>query len=458
MNKPNLLFVFADQMRVCDWREGRLHAPNLEHLAREGADLPNCFANLPVCTPSRASLLTGLFPFRNRVPGNDLPLPAEVPSIGHFLREAGYRTGYIGKWHLDGVPRSQYTPPGPRRHGFEFWAAYNCSHAYFASKYFRDTPELIERPGYEPEIQTDLALEFLQSDDERPFALFLSWGPPHDPYDQVPDEFRALYPDEVELRGNAQPDCDNPLAGRLNCRETLPRYYAAISALDAQLGRLLEFLHAQGLTENTLVIFTSDHGDMLWSHGYMKKQLPFEESIGIPFLARWPGHIPAGSRPSALFSVVDFTPTLLGLLGVHTGASFDVANCAAALRGESCAEPDAVLLMEPVMMDEALHQEKTPWRGLRTRLHTYARREDGTPWLLFDNETDPLQLDNLIGRPEVTAIQRELDERLNIRLAQAGDKGLLWRDLVRNLDLVADWNAREAELHGQRGTARFLEA
>jgi arylsulfatase A-like enzyme len=455
MKKPNLLFIFADQMRACDWHEGCLQTPHLDRLAREGANVPLCFCNSPVCTPSRATLLTGLLPPRSRVPGNDLPLPGDTPTIGDFLKAAGYRTGYVGKWHLDGVPRDKWTPPGPRRHGFDFWAAYNCTHDYAHPKYFRDTPELIEAPGYEPQVQTDVALEFLAQDDERPFALFLSWGPPHDPYPLVPDEFRDLYGD-VTLRGNAVPEVANPLARGLDSRETLRNYYAAISALDAQLGRLLAFLDEGGLATDTIVIFTSDHGDMLWSHGLMKKQLPYEEALRVPFVIRWPGQIPDASQPDILLSVSDFTPTILGLLNIESKAHFDGADLSAALRGQPCDSPGAVLLMEMVTTDEGLRQNVAPWRGVRTKTHTYARHADGAPWLLFDNLADPLQRNNLIGDKNAACLQGELDELLGLLLRRAGDESLPWDETLRRLDLVTLWNEREKALHGERG--RFLVA
>ncbi len=453
MSRPNLLFVFADQMRACDWHEGKLHTLNLARLANEGTRFQNCFANAPVCTPSRAILLTGLLPQHNRVIGNDLPLPEEIPTIGNFLKESGYATGYVGKWHLDGTPRGKFTPPGPRRHGFDFWAAYNCSHDYAHPKYFRDDENLIEMPGYEPEIQTDLALEFLHQNQAKPFALFLSWGPPHDPYPMVPDEFRTLY-DNVEPRANTIEDAPNQLARGLECRETLKNYYAAISALDFQMGRLLAFLDESGLAENTIVVFTSDHGDMLWSHGQMKKQLPYDEAINVPFVIRWPQQIRAGYESKTLLSISDFTPSLLGLMNVDSDAPFDGTDLSFALRGEQCASPNCVLLQELITTDEGLRQNVEPWRGVRTQTHTYARSWDGMPWLLFDNVADPLQMKNLIGQAGFSCLQSDLDELLSLQLKRTGDESLSWQDTLQKLDLVPLWNDREREMHGEKG--RFL--
>ena len=156
-------------------------SPNTDRLAAEGIRFTHAYANTPACTPSRAIILTGKYSLSNGTVANDLPLRESEITIGNVLKDAGYRTGYIGKWHLDGIPRDKFTPPGERRQGFDFWAVWNCSHAYYGAKYFRDDPTPIKIDGYEPVAQTDLALEFLDADDDRPFCLFLSWGPPHAP-------------------------------------------------------------------------------------------------------------------------------------------------------------------------------------------------------------------------------------------------------------------------------------
>ncbi|MCC6454134.1 MAG: sulfatase [Caldilineaceae bacterium] len=454
--RPNLLYIFADQMRGMDMHcvgNTQLHTPNLDRLAEQGMRLTHAYANTPVCTASRAMLLTGLYPANNRVVANDLPLPVELPSLGHIFHSAGYRTGYIGKWHLDGVPRNKWTPPGPRRHGFEHWAAYNCSHDYFrADKYYRDLPVAIRMEGYEPEVQTNLALDFLATTDERPFCLLLSWGPPHDPYPLVPEVFKDQYdPATIYLRPNVSavhPDAA-PLARDWETRETIANYYAAISALDLQLGRILDFLDETGLVENTIVVFTSDHGDMLWSHGRMKKQLPWEESINIPFLIRWPGQIQAGAVSDALFGVIDHLPTLLSLCGVEASARLQGVDLAPTLRGEAQTAPSSLFLMDMVRMDESHAQNMDEWRGLRTERYTYARWLDGRPWLLYDNENDPYQLINLVDDRDYAHVQRELDIELEAQIAVTGDICAPGPELLRRLDLVDLWNEREQLQHPQ---------
>lgn len=218
--KPNLLLVFADQMRGMAMGcagNADVKTPVMDRLAAEGVRLTNCIASVPVCGPNRACLLTGSYPTTHRVLANDLALPTSTETLGTLAKAHGYRTGYVGKWHLDGVPRGKFTPPGPRRFGFDFWAVYNCTHDYLHPKFYRDTPDLLEPKGYEPEVQTDLGLEFLEAQKgaDSPFCLVLSWGPPHDPYDAVPEPYRRLYAGHAHIApersgGHRQPGSRKP--------------------------------------------------------------------------------------------------------------------------------------------------------------------------------------------------------------------------------------------------------
>lgn len=434
-SRPNLVFVFADQMRGmamgCAGNPD-VGTPTMDALARDGLRLTSCTATVPVCGPNRATLFTGLYPTRHRVLGNDFPLPTGLPSLGTIAGENGYRTGYIGKWHLDGVPRAKFTPPGPRRHGFGFWAAYNCSHAYFRPRYYRDMPEVIEVPGYEPEVQTGLAIDFLdQCADGEPFCLVLSWGPPHNPYPQVPEPYRARYdPAALSLRPNVETDTDNPLARGADCRRTIADYYAAITALDDQLARLLAALDERDLAKDTVVVFTSDHGDMLWSHGWMRKQAPYEESINVPFLLRWPGTVPRGSISETLLGTIDLLPTLIGLLGWESSVTFDGRDLSALLLGRTDQAPDSVLIGNCLSLNEARQQNMPEWRGLRTRRHTYTELPGRRPWLLFDNREDPYQLRNLVDSDEHRDLQGQLASTLSDWLERTGDPFLPGEEMV----------------------------
>jgi arylsulfatase A-like enzyme len=367
------------------------------------------------------------------------------------LAGAGYRTGYVGKWHLDGVPRDRFTPPGPRRQGFDYWAVWNCSHAYFQGCLFRDDPARpLALDGYEPVGQTDVALEFLAADDPRPFCLFLSWGPPHAPYDQVPDDYKRLYDaSTIELRPNVRPEPDPPFhkTGQEFDPRAIADYYAHITAIDEQMGRLLDALDARGLADDTIVVFTSDHGDMLWSQGMQKKEQPFEEAILIPLLVRWPGRVPAGAASDALVSIVDLAPTLLGLMGQGVPDAMEGADLSAIARGADADGPQSVFLTEPIILDQGFHRGVREWRGVRTRRHTYARWITGEPWLLYDNEADPYQLANLVDSPEHQAVRDELERELQRWLDRTGDRWGSWQDVIRDLGIVEKWNEREQYMH-----------
>lgn len=450
----NLLFVMADQMRGMDMGcagSPDVQTPTMDRLAAEGVRLTHCFATTPVCCPNRAVLWSGTYSTTNLVPSNDLPLPLDLPTLGTLLRDQGYRMGYVGKWHLDGVPRERFTPPGPRRHGFDdFWAAYNCTHDYFHTRYFRDTPELIEVEGYEPQVQTDLALEFLEGHDaQRPFCLVLSWGPPHDPYHLVPQEYRDRYdPQTIRLRPNVQPEADNPLAKHLECRRATADYFAQITALDDQLARLLAALERLDLSENTLVIFTSDHGDMLWSHGFMKKQSPYDEAVRVPFIARRPGRIAPGSVSDVLFGSVDLLPTLLSSLGAPPRASIEGLDLSPHLLGRPAEAPESLLLASYLSHDEAAQQAMPAWRAVRTPRYTYAEQPGRLPWLLFDNEQDPCQMENRIGSAAHQAVEAELREMLSGWLTRTQAPFLPGLEMIDYLGLTEAWQAREKHFKG----------
>lgn len=466
-DKPNILFVMSDQMRASAMKctgNDDVYTPNFDQMSQHGTRFDHVYTNNPICTPSRACLLSGQHSVSTGVVTNDLPLSTEIPTIGNITNERGYDNGYIGKWHLDGVPRDKWTPPGPRRQGFdEYWAVYNCTHDYFNPKYYTDSPTLIEEDGYEPEIQTDLAIDFINNHAGRdnPFCLFVSWGPPHDPYELVPEQYQDKYdPVELELRPNVEPldprrctllappvkhwgtsetfetgeryTYDDP-------REGLKDYYAAITALDDQFGRLIEALDEAEELKDTIVVYTSDHGDNLWSHGQNQKGLPYEESINIPFLIRWPGEVPAGAVNETLLSTVDVTPTLLGLANLDQPDCMDGFDLSEAMRSGEISHRPPVFMMG------------SNWRALRDERYTFARFVDGLTghehiscgdWLLFDNERDPYQLQNHVYDGEYADVRDQLSDELEQRLEQLNDPFGPMSDLIYEVDMVEEWNAQ----------------
>lgn len=413
--RPNVLLVMPDQMRgqaTGFAGDPNAKTPRLDRLASEGLFLSNMIANAPVCCPARATILTGKYPARHGLIANDLRLRESEATLAEILAAEGYRTGFVGKWHLDGGPRQPgFVPPGPRRQGFEFWAAHECSHEHFANHFFRNGPQAEKMRDYESREWTNLALEFLDAEDDRPFFLFLTMGPPHDPY-RAPEPYASMHdPAKLETRPNWD--------GKVVPREHLAQYYAMISDLDEQVGRVLDRLEEKGLAENTIVWFTSDHGDMLGSQGMRLKRKPWEESIVVPGIVRWPAGIPGGRRSEAVVSHVDLLPTLLAMCGAPVPPDAQGTDVSRALRGEDPG-PDAAFLMH--------HGPYAPsnvpagWRGIRTRTHTYARFRD-EPWVLYDNAKDPYQTENLArsDEPEIVALRSGLDARLKDWMEETGE-------------------------------------
>ncbi len=412
--RPNLLFVFADQMRAraCGFMENeQVRTPNMNRMAREGVVFENAVSTCPVCTPYRASLLTGRYPLACRTAMNDVRLPVDELCIAEILRDEGYRTGYIGKWHLDGPFRGGFTPPGPRRQGFEFWAANDCTHAYMETFYYRDDPEPIYLDEYSSDGFTGIAIDFIAEHAADPFCLFLSWAPPHNPYHDMPAEYDIYDPATLELPDNTEEFARDDIAG----------YYGHITALDRNLGRLLNSLEESGIADDTIVVFTSDHGDMLGAHGLQRKQKPWDESIMVPWVMRWPGELPRGLRTDTLLNSPDVMPTLLSLMGVEIPDTVQGSDLSGAARGSGGFEPTSAYIANP-MPFPGDHHETGPWRGVRTKTHTYVEDEHG-PWLLYDNGADPWQQTNLIGAPESEDVRRRLAVELAAWMQRIGDDG-----------------------------------
>jgi len=368
----------------------------------------------------RASMLTGMHPLTHGVVTNDIQLREDVPTIAKSLSAAGYRMGYIGKWHLDGSDRGCFTPPGPRRQGFEFWAANECSHAHFNSQYFRDSETPLPIRKFEPEVWTDLGIEFLRSADKRPWFLTIQMGPPHDPYKAPPGY--APDPGKIAMRPNWR-------AGeRVPGREAIAEYYGMVNAIDEQVGRILAELQARGMAEDTLVFLSSDHGDMLGSHGLRLKRKPWEESVLVPGILRYPRGLKRGTS-DCIFTHVDFAPTLLGFCGVKPPPEMQGVDLSRALAGEGKG-PDSAFFQ--IFGPYAGDGTEDGWRGVRTRRRMYARYES-RPWVLYDLERDPYQMRNLVDDPGSRKVMEEMERRLKDWMARTGDSWALnWHEPVED--------------------------
>lgn len=370
--------------------------------------------------------MTGQYPLTHGIFVNDQPLHGGFTSIADALNAGGYDTAYIGKWHLHGGERSAYIPP-EHRLGFRFWRVLECTHDYNNSHYFHgDCAERKTWEGYDAEAQTREACRYIREERVagKPFALFLSWGPPHDPYPTAPERFHTEEP--VELRPNVPGQVGE------QAKERLEGYYAHIAALDECFGEILGQVEASGLSKETIVVFTSDHGDMLGSHGLWKKQHPYEESIRVPFLMRGPGLTPR--TVTAPMNAPDLMPTLLSLCGANIPESVQGEDLSEILKGQRAAEDRSALLACYMPFHELRKPQGREYRGLRTGRYTYVRDLSG-PWLLFDNREDPYQMTNLVADPCYAVTLRSLDDKLTKKLASIGDEFLPGEEYIKRFDI-----------------------
>ncbi len=475
--RPNLLFVFADQLRLqsCGYAgDAKAHTPNMDRLAAQGVSFANAVSSTPVCSAFRASLLTGKYTTTTGMVINELRLSPDHECFGHVLTRVGYQTGYIGKWHLwanqlghhDEV-RNAFVPPGPYRLGFDgYWAAYNFHHIYRNAYYFRDEPKKIRYGGpdvYEPDAQTDLAVAFLEraARARRPFALFLSYGTPHDPWTwaNAPKKESALFrrtslPNPPNYSPRNDPYADAWAVFRRDERQRLETwrriYYAMTANLDANLGRLLTALDRLGLRQKTIVVFTSDHGEMFGAHGRRAKNIFYEEAIRIPFVIRWTGTIPAGHATDACLSTPDMMPTLLSLMGLPTPRDVEGMDLSHLALGKQGPEPDAAFLQGTGTT--AAWRDGHEWRAVRDKRFTYAIYRRDRAELLFDNRNDPLQMKNLVREKNYADQLERLRSLLRRKMAQLNDtfETCTWyRD---------HWTRDRNILRGARGGTHDLQA
>ena len=435
--KPNLVFIFADQWRAqATGYAGNTDVltPNLDKLAEESINFSNAVSGCPVCSPYRASLMTGRYPLTHGVFLNDVLLNTDAVSIAQAYNRAGYDTAYIGKWHLDGNKRSAFISRD-RRQGFRFWKALGCTHNYNNSMYYGDENIKLRWEGYDAIAQTHEANRYIgEHAGEKPFALFLSWGPPHAPYHTAPQKYRDMFNHEgLALRSNVPQDL------RDKARKTLAGYYAHIAVLDGCVAEVLRTLEELGLEDNTLFAFTSDHGDMLFSRGQQKKQRPWDESILVPFLLRYPAVLGKKGRTIEVpINTPDIMPTLLGLSGIEIPGTVEGTDFSEVLTGAEKPGDDAALISCPSPFGQWKRVNGgREYRGVRTRRYTYVRDLNG-PWLLYDNERDPYQLDNLCNKPEHRKLQDKLESILTRKLEQTNDEFLPGAEYIKKWGYEVD--------------------
>jgi arylsulfatase A-like enzyme len=448
--KPNLVFVFTDQqsfdMLGCYGNE-QIITPNIDAFAEEGVRFNHCISNTPVCSPYRGMLFSGLHPLYNGVIANDIQmLPGEGNYFGEVLSDAGYYTGYFGKWHLYGGDRVRPIPPGPYRYGFDDeFLSNNCTMLYDSARaYFWNEAGEKELYGdWEYNVQSRQAVDFIDRNADKPIAMFLSWHAPHDwmaggvrehKY-SAPREFEALYDtSQIQLRGNVT-DTERH-------RLYYQGHMAMITSLDRDFGLILDKLEEKGIAENSIIVFTSDHGDMLESHDWpFNKGRPEIESIRVPLIIKW-GDRFKGEVSDLLVGTLDLMPTFLGLMGLQVPGT--------------CHGTD---LSVPIINGQEDFVESVPlfyfagdWRGVYTHDYTYAfdlpegqaephalRRGFPDYNVLYDHKADPFELNNLFDDPAFESTRQQLHERSLVWMDKFNDRGIPYNVLLPKVMVEEDY-------------------
>jgi len=488
--RPNIVMILPDQWvghalaafgdpNLRDIVTNASLTPHLDALAESGVVFRNCYATYPACRPNRSALLTGIYPHDLGSYDNFQSLSRVATGIAEVTRAAGYATGYIGKWHVNhGLERDELlpfgfvAPGGNRRHGFDYWAAYNAGHAYTASLYYGDDPVPIrpEPPDlYEPWVQTELARQFIHEFRNRPFHLVIAFGPPHDPRDEanVPAEYRArIHPEALLPRPNVPPfddpepwvqqPCPEEMGPEECWRTTMHGYYAQITSIDDMVGAIVGHLEEEGLLEDTIVVFTSDHGEMGGSHGHYDKGIPYRESLHVPWIVHWPSGtvLPPDARThEGPVSSADIPVTLLGLIGEAFPGPVDGIDYSPWIRGEG---PPPLRPHGGVLSEGRLTSDRS-WRAIHSDdgwalwMRAGTREVDG----LFDLTADPYQLENLAGTGN--PMERPLTDRL-VRLRWDARENVPFaeypRDTYRDVDPLVWFGSNHVPLAWQGAMTR----
>jgi arylsulfatase A-like enzyme len=433
--KPNIVFILVDQWRAQATGyagDRNVISPNIDQLASSSINVKNAVSGMPVCTPFRASLMTGQYPLTHGVFMNDVMLDTAKTTIAKTYRKHGYNTGFIGKWHIDGHGRSSYIPEN-RRQGFEYWKALECTHDYNHSAYYSgNSDEKLYWDGYDALAQAEDASAYIaeKSKTRNPFMLFISMGPPHDPYQTAPEKYRQMYTGKkIVINQNV------PAEIREKVEKDLKGYYAHITAIDDGIGKIRQSIRDAGIEDNTIIVFTADHGDLLGAHGSWNKQQPYEESIRVPFLIHYPAVFGnEGKTSPVLINSPDIMPTLLGLSNIKIPRSVEGVDFSGVLKGKEKDQVTHTLIscVQP-FGQWSRNRGGKEFRGVVTTRYTYVKDLRG-PWLLFDNINDPLQLNNLAGNAEYSEIEKDLEKRLQKTLKRRKD------DFRPGMEYVKKWN------------------
>ncbi|WP_110590033.1 sulfatase [Microbacterium suaedae] len=495
MTRPNIIFIMSDDHAahaISAYGSRVNRTPHLDRIAEDGVRMDAVYCTNSICSPSRATILTGTYSHINGVSSIWTEMDYRVPTFIEALHDDGYKTAMFGKWHL-----GEHGVSAPR--GFDAWKVFPGQGDYI-------DPEMIDEngshtvKGYATDIVTDLALDWIDSVGEDPFVAMVHHKAPHRPW--IPDEkHKHLYADgsipepetffdDYATRSKAVQNVHMTLAddmGADDLKQEVPEhlrgeenrearmrwkyqiymrdYLQTVQSIDDNVGRLLDHLDERGLAENTLVVYTSDQGFFLGDHGWFDKRLMFDQSLQMPMLVRWPAEIPAGSRCEGIITNVDFAATFLDIAGLDPEGALPTSQGRSfrpLLRGEDVEDwPDAAYYRY-WEHDDPIHGAPAHY-GIRTADHKliyYYGAGLGVPgasgtiyepeWELYDLKADPTEVRNVAHDPAYAEIRAELEVKLAEYQARYADEPYRGEDTPR-----PEWGPYDAEMFAR--VERYVE-
>ncbi len=433
--RPNLLVVFTDDQRadtISALGPAAVETPHLDRLAAEGTAFTESFVTTSLCSPSRATLMTGKYVHVHGVLSNQegADFLERHWSVARLLQDAGYATGFFGKWHVG-------TTSGAPRPEFDRWVSMDDKSGYWPREYATDAgPLVVQGPAHNTDVLTRLAAEWVAAPRAEPFFAVLSLKNPHRPLQPAPRHLAAVQDLPVALPDAAARLAEEPefvrtvaetgrnayFAEEGPAEDAYRRYLALVLGIDEAVGTLLAALEQAGHLDDTVVLFTSDNGYLWGEHGLFRKRATFEPSIRVPLIVRWPAEVPAGARQDELALNVDLAPTLLDLAGVDVPADAQGRSLRPLWRGDAAGWRERFAILDGYQDPERGPSEL----ALRTRRWKYVRyRRPQLVERLFDLEADPAERTDLAAHPDQAARLADLRTAL--------------RDELRALDCPPGW-------------------
>jgi len=446
--QPNILVMVVDDMRWDDFGAAGhafVETPNIDRLANEGARFTNAFTVVALCSPARGALLTGLYPHTNGIIDNTErgPRSHELVTFPRQLHESGYNTAFVGKWHMgnDDSPRP----------GFDYWVSMR-GQGRVLNPTITENGVREQVDGHVTEIFTERAISFLEQERDQPFALYVAYKALHPGRGglaaggfHAPEKYEDRYVDAVVARRpnygvipTDKPALQRPLdqvpeisAETVTPDQTIRDRMEMLLGIDESLGRFLEILEAQGELDNTVVVFTSDHGYFYGEHGLnAERRFAFEETIRVPLLVRYPPAVPAGITPDQLVTVLDLAPTVLAYAGVESSIPLQGFDLGSVMQGDAPGWRTSFLFEHQTDPDSYLgngalaRARNMGYRAVRTENHKYVRYSDLEGMdELYDLTQDPYEMANLFSVPDAQALLADMRAELERHLVETEDPG-----------------------------------